>query len=350
MPLQVIEAADSITEMIRFHTSTVFEMMVSLHNVVTQSHRHRDWIEKARAALPPDFLDELDAVYGTYSDGVFFFELAISYADQNDVPGFTEHIREMNPVQFAFYLVGRAVPVEEIAKTDLSLQALRAITPDKYGEMLDYGPMAEIFADIPAFQNRLADLWERYWEIFFRDQATEMRTLWENGIQEKERLLSREGGAALFEHITGWKELPSELPEGYPVTDIVFIPIMMMPSHVYIFYGYGNVTIMFDCRLQESRTEHQERMRVDAINVFKALSDDTRLKILRLITLQPERMHGKVIAEKVGLSASAVSRHIGVLKDGDLIAEEPCDGKITYRLNKELVQSLSDKLLDYLYS
>lgn len=349
MPLQVIEEADSVTKIIRFHTSPIFEMMISLHNILTESHRHREWIQSARAALPQDFLEELESVY--VAEGVILFELALGYADHNDVLGFVDYVRTMNPVDFIFYLLGRVVSTQEIMQTDLSYQAIEALVPEKYCSVLEQEPFRKlILADLPAFQNRLADLWERYWNIYFKDQIDQLRPLWEKGIQEKERLLSREGGMALFEHVTGWSDLPPELPEGHAVTEVVFIPIVLMSSRVYLFYGYGNVTITFDCQLQESRSERQERIRTETISIFKALSDDTRLKILRLITLHGEKMHGKIIAEKIGLSASAVSRHIGVLKDGNLISEEPSDGKITYQLNKELVQTLSDKLLDYLYS
>ncbi|NDJ76684.1 MAG: helix-turn-helix transcriptional regulator, partial [Chloroflexi bacterium] len=62
------------------------------------------------------------------------------------------------------------------------------------------------------------------------------------------------------------------------------------------------------------------------------------------------QMHGKKIAAKLELSASAVSRHLGQLKDAGLITEETHDNRtITYRLQWGLVAALPDLLGDYLY-
>ena len=83
---------------------------------------------------------------------------------------------------------------------------------------------------------------------------------------------------------------------------------------------------------------------------MKALDDETRLKILNLITRHGSSLHGKSIAERLGISASAVSRHLALLKDGKLIVEEPQKNLITYRFQKETLENLVSKLLDYLYS
>ena len=85
---------------------------------------------------------------------------------------------------------------------------------------------------------------------------------------------------------------------------------------------------------------------------LKALNDETRLEILRLIVKHDKEyaLHGKIIAERVKVSASAASRHLALLKDGNLISEEPHKNLITYRFMKDTLTGLVDKLLDYLYS
>ncbi len=51
-------------------------------------------------------------MYGRYADGGLFFELPIDYPDHEDVEGFFDYVRDMDPVRFVFYLTGRVVPVE----------------------------------------------------------------------------------------------------------------------------------------------------------------------------------------------------------------------------------------------
>jgi DNA-binding transcriptional ArsR family regulator len=117
-----------------------------------------------------------------------------------------------------------------------------------------------------------------------------------------------------------------------------------------MFYGYGNVTILFDSEMTEARLAEIERGKEQAINSLKALGDNSRLDILRLIAHSEGKIHGKKIAESLSLSASAVSRHLTQLKDAGLIAEESQDNRtITYRLQKDTITGLPDKLLDYLY-
>src|SRR5690606_39040727 len=76
MPLEVIESTDPLTSLIRFETSPVFEMLVSLRTLLTPDLQP-EWNAQARAALSPELLQELEAIYGPYWDGFLFLELAI---------------------------------------------------------------------------------------------------------------------------------------------------------------------------------------------------------------------------------------------------------------------------------
>lgn len=70
--------------------------------------------------------------------------------------------------------------------------------------------------------------------------------------------------------------------------------------------------------------------------VFKALSDPTRREILNL--LKKGRMSAGDIAEKFDMSFAAVSRHLSVLKEADLIRD--CrEGKyIYYEMNASILE------------
>ncbi len=66
-------------------------------------------------------------------------------------------------------------------------------------------------------------------------------------------------------------------------------------------------------------------------NTLKALSDPTRREILNL--LKKGKLSAGDIVEKFPVSGAAISRHLSVLKDADLIRDER-DGKfIYYELN-----------------
>lgn len=73
-------------------------------------------------------------------------------------------------------------------------------------------------------------------------------------------------------------------------------------------------------------------------NTLKALSDPTRREILNL--LKKGKMSAGDIVEKFPVSGAAVSRHLSVLKDADLIRDER-DGKfIYYELNASVLEEI----------
>ncbi|MCL4237555.1 MAG: winged helix-turn-helix domain-containing protein [Anaerolineae bacterium] len=351
MPLEVIEFTDPLTSLIRFETSPVFEMLLSLRALLTPDVR-TEWSAQTRAALSPRLLQELEAVCGPYWNGFFFLELAVDCPDHQDVPGFIRYVRTMTPDRFVFYLVGRMIPPEAIAAIGDDADALDALletTQFEPGCMYREVPMRNILADVPAFQRRLTDLWQGFWDEFFHTQPPLLRPHWEHGLDDKRAVLDRQGGTALYEYVTGRSEQVPTLPPDYPVRDIVFIPIYLTGTPVLVFYGYGNVTILFDSERTGPRAAQIEESKARALSVLKALGDGSRLDILRQIAGHEGRMNGKRIAEKLNLSASAVSRHLTQLKEAGLILEETQDNRaITYRLQREAITGLPDRVLDYL--
>ncbi len=352
MPLEVIETTAATAEIMRFQASPIYEMIVSLQ-VLLMPGRHEDWAASVRGELSPDFLDELSIVYGPFKNGAVFFELPIDYDDHEDVLGFIAHVRRMDPIRFLFYLFGRILTPEEIEATGPEFSAIiDAIMDTSYGAHCGCNDPAfddMILRDVPAFQNRLADLWETYWHAFFKAHEADFRPRWEAAIEEKRTLLNRIGGQELYLHIVNRdKPLPT-LPPGHPVTDVVFIPLYLLPGPVYMIYGYGNVTVLFDSERTEARIAEMQERKEQLLAVFKALGDSSRLDILRTVSQYEGVINGKKIAEHLNLSAPTVSRHLTQLRDAGLIVEESQDNRtITYRLQRDVIQELPNRLLDYL--
>jgi DNA-binding transcriptional ArsR family regulator len=352
MPLEVIETTDALTNIIRLQTSPVYEMIISLH-VLLKPGRHADWVETARADLPRGLMDELAEVYGPFKNGTVFFELPVNYNDHDDVPGFIRYVREMEPLTFVFYLIGRILTPEEIGATgpdsDLMLEAIMA-TPYANACSCLESPFDLVLRDIPTFQRRLTDVWERSWNAFFKHRLAEFRPRWETAVEEKSNLLDQMGGQWLYEHIIGREKPLPALPPGYPVTDVVFIPVYLLPSQVFMLYGYGNVTVLFDSERTEARLAEMQQQKEQLLAAFKALGDGSRLEILRLIVQYEGGINGKKIAEHLELSAPTISRHLTQLRDAGLIIEDSQDNRtITYHLQRDAIQALPRQLLDLLH-
>lgn len=77
---------------------------------------------------------------------------------------------------------------------------------------------------------------------------------------------------------------------------------------------------------------------------FKALSDPSRRKILRL--LRDEDMTAGDIAQHFPMSWASVSHHLGVLKEAGLVVAEREGQYIRYSLNATVLQEVLQHLLD----
>lgn len=73
-------------------------------------------------------------------------------------------------------------------------------------------------------------------------------------------------------------------------------------------------------------------------NTLKALSDPTRREILNM--LKKSKMSAGEIVERFPVSGAAVSRHLSVLKEADLIRDEREGKFIFYELNASVLEEI----------
>ncbi|MFX1374899.1 MAG: ArsR/SmtB family transcription factor [Promethearchaeota archaeon] len=74
----------------------------------------------------------------------------------------------------------------------------------------------------------------------------------------------------------------------------------------------------------------------DLSEFFKALSDHTRLKLIRLLMFNNEdKLKVIDLAEKIGISQPAITQHINVLKQLNLIQSDKVQNRKYYYINKK---------------
>ncbi|MBN2834994.1 MAG: winged helix-turn-helix transcriptional regulator [Candidatus Delongbacteria bacterium] len=90
------------------------------------------------------------------------------------------------------------------------------------------------------------------------------------------------------------------------------------------------------------------------LKVFKALSDDSRLRIVKM--LEVKSMCVCEITSIIGYATATVSNHLKILKEAGLVVQERDEKYINYSLNREnnafikealeFVGSLNDKVFN----
>ena len=73
-------------------------------------------------------------------------------------------------------------------------------------------------------------------------------------------------------------------------------------------------------------------------NIFKVLADEQRREIL--VMLKKERMNAGEIAEKLGITPAALSYHLKLLKEVDLVLEYKEKNFIYYEINITVLQEI----------
>jgi len=330
-------------------TSSIFEMLISLQGIV-DSWKMQELAGEAQAALGKAFFEETRALYRNFFVCCIVAELAVDYPEGNDVAGFIDHVRSMPLHTFLFYLLGRWFAPESIPP-DCS----RKLVEDLIAKHADAEEIRQLYPDLAwvdnlaAIRDAICQIWKTYWDGFFGKKAAAVQDVLARSANEKQDYLEQHGGTELYKQITGHDELPSPVPAGMPITKIEVIPLYYTPRNVYVFYGYGSAQVLYDCSITGDRKREVDDYRTRSLAVIKALADDNRLKILKMISQNERMINGKSIAKKLDLSPSVVSRHLSQLKGAGLIKEYSTDKRnITYSFEFSRLRALGEDLVAYI--
>ena len=74
------------------------------------------------------------------------------------------------------------------------------------------------------------------------------------------------------------------------------------------------------------------------LNIFKVLADEQRRAILEM--LKDGRLSAGEIAEKIGVTPAALSYHLKLLREADLVVEYKSKNYIYYEINTSVLQEL----------
>jgi len=84
----------------------------------------------------------------------------------------------------------------------------------------------------------------------------------------------------------------------------------------------------------------------ELVKVFKALADENRLRILKM--LQHKKMCVCELAAALGITQPSVSRHLSLMKDAGLVIDERNGPWIDYGLCEEKINQYAPVIQSYL--
>ena len=83
---------------------------------------------------------------------------------------------------------------------------------------------------------------------------------------------------------------------------------------------------------------------VDSAEMFKVLSDPTRLSLIKLLGVHEGSLCVNALARKLGVTQSAVSQHLRILRQMGLVQGDRRGHHVHYALNKNKLAEVKNRL------
>jgi ArsR family transcriptional regulator len=88
--------------------------------------------------------------------------------------------------------------------------------------------------------------------------------------------------------------------------------------------------------------EHSTRD--ELVHVMKALSDRTRMKIIELLLERGHKMCVNALASQLDITQSAVSQHLRILRQADLVESDRNGYYVHYSVNDDRLRMVAEML------
>ncbi len=243
-------------------------------------------------------------------------------------------------------------PLEVLSDRDLYLELmenLHCMKEKEFNREL-YAEAHALLNDPPAMQGLI---------------ISHLRMMWEEALaaewQRVKPLLQESVEAFQAHHFTG-KSVPQAIrfvigrdlrigdmrDELTRAERIIFIPSAHVGPYVSVLSGEKTIRLVFGARVPEGVRAHSPALsRSELLIQLSALVDDTRLRILELLT-EHDSVSSQEIIERLELSQSSASRHLIQLSAAGFLIERRQERSKCYCLNRERIEATLHALKTFL--
>jgi DNA-binding transcriptional ArsR family regulator len=193
--------------------------------------------------------------------------------------------------------------------------------------------------DPPAMQSLVVSHLRSMWEEFLAPEWSRVAPMLQASVDAFQQLdlneLPRFEAAQLVlgRTLDEWWE---PLLEG--MERLIFVPSAHVGPYAGKFRSGDTLWVLFGARIPEGvRVYAPDLSRAEVLVRLNALADDTRLRVLKLISEGGEQRSQDIMA-RLELSQSAVSRHLKQLSATGYLNERRCEGAKCYTLNPQRIE------------
>lgn len=313
-----------------------------------------DWIMQTYRAMSPELLSRHTLIFYTlYSaietqESFSSFEDYLAYLDNADA----EHMRQAVINEFCEKLGD--TPETLLADKEVFLRRVNAVMGAKYaerGSSIDTDMYSQTFGllhDAPALKNLIVSHLREMWQSYLRAEwETQLPTLQESVSAFSAMDYRGLNGYEAARTITG-RDIPDFWSRLNAVDEVIFVPTAHLGPYVSMMAHQERGVVFFGARIPRGAVVKSSALgRSELLVRLNALTDDTRLMILELLTMH-EELCAQDIMTMLNLSQSSASRHLRQLTATGYLNERRRDVAKCYTLNLERVDDTLDALKHFL--
>ncbi|MEG1620177.1 MAG: metalloregulator ArsR/SmtB family transcription factor [Eubacterium sp.] len=337
-----------------FHVDPIFEMSFFLHILTNETHHvyNKTLFTRMRKKITPKFLEEILALEKITWSWIFPTELMHYMTIEDDIEPFEVMIEKMDKlsdasfcaVAFPYNKVSRSTLHKWMKKPELILDIDENYLPEYVNKQTSY----DFLCNIKMYRNQISQVFRELWETVFKEEWPYISGLLSEELKQKKALFEKTDLSTFINSIhpcisfQNRKYVYSDKNEKYPgynhIFEDFFINIKVYASlfcapHYFFTNDRFNLVVCSNIILEN---EELDKTVKELVPYFKAFADETRLKIICMITEKP--MTTKMLADELMISPGAVSRHLKQLTNLSMTN--------MYKVRQEAFYSISKKKLE----
>lgn len=309
-----------------------------------------EWFDAVRTKAGADLLTAIE-LFDSDCNHVWKHLLGLVYDCEppRDVPEFIANVEATDPVELRLHLIGyyrrdfrRKTPLDVILQAaEGDPEAQRQYLKTSFPEEGDWKELLHrLFSmDAETTKNILLDILQRWYDRVFRDYEEQLMPILQRDAESKRAMQQSMSFERLIETATNGLEYVPE--PGHR-------RVLLIPSYVQRPWNelseYQDIAIFCYPVADENVTEDSNTPPVRLVRLYKALADERRLRILKLLMTKSYTL--QEIADEFGVAKTTMHHHLGILRTAGLVRAQSND-KI-YSLRRNMLSEVSELLEAYL--
>ena len=309
-----------------------------------------EWFDTVRTKAGPDLLKAIE-LFDSDCNHVWKHLLGLAYECEppKDVPTFIANVEATEPLELRLHLIGyyrrefrRTTPLDVILRAaEGDPEAQRQYLKTSFPEEGDWKELLHRLFSIDAETTKkvLLDILQSWYDRVFRDYEQQLMPILQRDAESKRAMKQTMSFERFIEAATN---------------GIAYVPesghrrVLLIPSYVNRPWNehsdYHDIAIFCYPVADENVTEDSNTPPVRLVRLYKALADERRLRILKMLMTRSYSL--QEIADEFGVAKTTMHHHLATLRTAGLVRAQSNDK--LYSLRHNMLSEVSELLDAYL--